>query len=462
MRTITELPNNMDAEQRVISCLLMNVNNQTYREILDTVSPDDFYSMQHSKIFAAIRDLNEKGRQTDAITVDDYLGENGESDFCGGFVYLAQVQKSFISYAGAKGAVDILKKAKASRDLISIATSIDEMSNLNQDPRHIISSVEHQLRNISIDDSGRDLQHIKEAGGDWFDRLEERAELGGQIAGLSTGFDQIDERLNGIGKECLVVVAGRPSMGKTLFTQSLAQNVGVTQGKNVLFFSMEMSKVELYERFISGLSNVPADSLKKACFENDELGRIQRAVNELDRSGITFTEEPAQSLAQIRSKSRKHKNKHGDIGMIIIDYLGLMELERAERHDISIGKVTRGLKQLAKELQTPIFLIAQANRDLDKAKRPTMSNLKDSSSIEADADIVMFVHRQEVVEPETELKGLTEIIIAKDRHNDGNGTVFMEKLNGKFSELTYEQAGSMMALEERRKNPPREKMKKGF
>jgi replicative DNA helicase len=245
-------------------------------------------------------------------------------------------------------------------------------------------------------------------------------------------------------------------MGKTLFTQAISQNIGVDQGKGVMFFSMEMSANELYERFVSGLSNVKADELRRAKFSNESLGRIHNAVTQIDRSNIYFTEEPTQSLGQIRAKARKHKNKHPDLSLIIIDYLGLMELDKADRHDIAVGKVTKGLKQLAKEIKVPVMLICQANRDLDKAKRPSMSNLKDSSSIEADADVIMFVHRQEVIEPETELKGVTEIIIAKDRHNNGNGTVYMEKLNGTFRELSAEAMGMLENREQERLNPPKE------
>lgn len=450
MRTIQEPPHNLEAETRILSCLLMSENNQSCREILDSVSPTDFYSSAHRKIFTAIRELSEQKRPTDSLTVENNLLEKGEIESCGGYAYIATIQSSFISYAGAVGSIDLIKKAKASRDLMLIARRIDDMNNGRQDPRTIISAIEHDISEINVDDSGRDVQHIKQVTGKWLDRLEERANSGGAIEGLSTGFDQLDERINGIGDEALVVIAGRPSMGKTLFTQSICQNVGIDQKKGVLFFSMEMSEQELYERFISGLSNIEAKKLKRALFSDEELGRLHGAITELDSSSISFTEEPCQSLNQIRAKARKHKAQNPDLSVIVIDYLGLMEVPRADRHDLGIGKITGGLKQLAKEIKVPVVLIAQANRDLDKAKRPTMSNLKDSSSIEADADIIMFVHRQEVIEPETELKGLTEIIIAKDRHNDGNGTVFMQKLNGKFQEITVEQAGSMQMLEENR------------
>jgi replicative DNA helicase len=236
-------------------------------------------------------------------------------------------------------------------------------------------------------------------------------------------------------------------MGKTLFCQALTTNVAIDQGKNVMFFSMEMSARSLYERFISALSRVPPHKLKKAIFSNEDYGRITQAVQTLEASGLYFTEEANLSLGQIKSKVRAQKNKLNSVDMIIIDYLGLMQTEKAERHDIAIGNITRGLKELAKEVKAPIVLIAQANR---ANTRPNMRNLKDSSCIEADADVVMFVHRQEVLEPDTELKGLTEIIIAKDRHNDGNGTIYMEKVNGGFVELSQEQAAHIVHNEEMR------------
>lgn len=453
-------PHSMEFEQGVIGGLIKDANCQKSREILDTLDPLDFYSRVHGEIFHTIKRMSENRDVIDLNTLEIKL-ESNKIDF-GGYIYLAEMVNNFISHYVLASYVKQIKEHKTQRDLLMLSQSINDAILNKRTSCEIVSNIEHEIKSISVNSNGKELKHIKEATGDWLDNLDKRAEAGGGILGLSTGFDQIDERLCGIGDESLVIVAGRPSMGKTLFSQAICQNVGIIQDKNTMFFSMEMSSNELYERFVSGMSNVPADTLRRANFNNEDLGRVHNAVTTIDKSKIYFTDEPTQSLGQIRSKARKHKNKFPDTSLIVIDYLGLMELDKADRHDIAVGKITRGLKQLAKEIKVPIMLICQANRDLDKAKRPAMSNLKDSSSIEADADVIMFVHRQEVIEPETELKGVTEIIIAKDRHNGGNGTVYMKKTNGTFEELSSEQVGMLEHKEELRTNPVVERKTRGY
>jgi len=224
-----------------------------------------------------------------------------------------------------------------------------------------------------------------------------------------------------------------------------------------MFFSMEMSENSLFERFVSGIGNIRPDKLKSARLDASELGRIDNAVRLLRTSGLYLTDEPKQSVGQIRSKVRRHKMKHPDLSAIFIDYLGLMKLGKADRHDIAIGNVTRDLKELSKEMKVPIFLCVQSRRPQTPKDRPNMSSLKDSSCIEADADIIMFVHRPEILEPETSLKGVTELIIAKDRHNDGNGTIYLEKVNGSFNTLSADVVGRMQHEEELRNNPKRQR-----
>ena len=206
---------------------------------------------------------------------------------------------------------------------------------------------------------------------------------------------------------------------------------------------MEMSEQQVFERFVSGVGNVKPDVLKSARLTPEDNGRITEAVKLLRSSGLYITDEPKQSVGQIRAKVRRHKIKYPDLSAIFIDYLGLMKLGKADRHDIAIGNITRDLKELAKEVKVPVFLCVQSKRPQNVKDKPNMSSLKDSSCIEADADLIMFVHRQEIVEPETDLKGITELIIAKDRHNDGNGTVHLEKCNGTFKSLSKEAAGML-------------------
>tara|TARA_R110002020_G_scaffold467655_2_gene691415 strand:+ start:5752 stop:7143 length:1392 start_codon:yes stop_codon:yes gene_type:complete len=445
---IQEPKHNKGYELQIIGALLTDCQKQEVREALDLLSGNDFYVSTHRNIFNQIKEMVEAKVSVNCTTVETWMNERNID--CVGWYFLADQQKSFISMNAVEGYVKELKRCSLLRDLQLLTSNVNTMLGDNYDPDEIINFVEGGIKDATANVTGRDLQHIKYACGDWLDLLQRREKVGGGILGVSTGFPQLDESLGGFDEESLIVVAGAPSMGKTLFTQSLSINVGVDQRNDVMFFSMEMSANQLYERFVSGLSTLAPGKLRLARFNNEENGRISTAVNQLGDSGIHFTDEQGLSVAQIRAKVRRHKIKNPNLKMIVIDYLGLMKLGKADRHDIAIGNVTRSLKELAKEIKTPIVLIAQANRT---SARPNMRSLKDSSCIEADADVIMFVHRHEILEPDTELKGITELIIAKDRHNDGNGTIYMQKINGGFKEMSTEEAAIMVHNEEMRLNP---------
>ena len=457
--TINEPVHNLEIEQQVIGLLIKDPTHSNSRETLDSLSVEDFYSTAHRYIFDAIKVMTENKKD---ITLDLINEELKFLDFnCGGIVYLAEMMRHAFGISNMASYVAVVKKCASLRNLALVISNTNDQIRQELETTDIIEQLDNEIKSISINSSGKDLRHIKDVEGDFLDTLEERAKKGGAIAGLSTGFDQLDERINGIGDECLVVVAGSPSMGKTLFCQSIASNVGVDQGKNVMFFSMEMSEQSLFERFVSGLGNINPASLKSARISPEENGRIDMAVRALRTSGLYLTDEPKQSVGQIRAKVRRHKIKHPELSAVFIDYLGLMKLGKADRHDIAIGNITRDLKELAKEMRVPIILCVQSKRPQNIRDRPNMASLKDSSCIEADADLIMFVHRQEILEPETELKGVTELIIAKDRHNDGNGTVYLEKCNGTFRGLSIEAVAKMQHDEELRIKPQTKKAK-GF
>ena len=449
-----EPPKNTEVEQQIIGALIKDATHSNSRETIDSLSDDDFYSMSHRLIFNEIKSMSENKENIDLITLDNNLSK--KTDQYGGFVYLADLNKNTTGNYNLPAYVAIVKKCSQLRKLSKILIDASEMINQGIEPVEITEIIDNELKDAAVSSSGAELRHIQTVEGNWLDRLQERMDKGGAISGLTTGIDALDERINGIGDESLVVVAGAPSMGKTLFCQTLAANVGVDQKKNVMFFSLEMSEIELFERFVSGVGNIPAKDLRSARLGDNGLGRTEMALTALRQSGIYITDQPKQSVGQIRAKVRRHKIKHPELSAIFIDYLGLMKLGKADRHDIAVGNITRDLKELAKEVKVPIILCVQANR-YKAPMRPNMSNLKDSSCIEADADLIMFVHRQEVLEPETLLKGVTELIIAKDRHSDGNGTVYMEKINGKFIPLSETQVAMMQHEEEARLNPQPQK-----
>lgn len=455
--TIKEPSQNICVEQQILGALLKDSTHTNCRETLDSLTDDDFYSRAHRLIFRSIKVMTENKIHADLITVNDQLEKSG--DDCGGFIYLADMNRNTTGTYNLPGYVSILKKCAQLRKLSTILNNASNLIDQNVDAMEIMEQLDSEIKDASISSSGTELAHIREVEGGWLDRLQTRMDKGGAIAGLTTGIEALDERINGIGEESLVIVAGAPSMGKTLFCQTIAANVGVDQNKNVMFFSMEMTEMELYERFVSGVGNIPAHNLRSARLDNQGFGKVEIALTELRNSGIHITDQPKQSVGQIRARVRRHKAKNPDLAAIFIDYLGLMKLGKADRHDIAIGNITRDLKELAKEVKVPIILCAQANR-YKAPMRPNMSNLKDSSCIEADADLILLVHRQEVLEPETLLKGVTELIVAKDRHNDGNGTVYLEKINGKFIPLSEAQVGMMKHEEELRLAPPKPEYKK--
>ena len=450
---------NFEFEQQIIGLLIKDPTHTNSRETLDSLSENDFFKFAHRNIFKTIKSMSEHKKAVDLSTVTSAL-DTLDINY-GGYIYLAELMKSAVSISNMSAYVSGVKKCSRLRDLSSTINNTSELISQGMDAVEIIEQLGNELKDISINVSGKDLRHIRDVEGAWLDELEARAARGGSIAGLSTGLDELDERINGIGDECLVVIAGSPSMGKTLFCQTLATSISIDQQKNAMFFSMEMSEESLFERFVSGVGNVPPNLLKSARLGTEELGRIQGAVESIRSSGLYLTDEAKQSVGQIRSKVRRHKIKHPDLSAIFIDYLGLMKLGKADRHDIAIGNITRDLKELAKEMKVPVFLVVQSRRPLNVKDRPNMSSLKDSSCIEADADLIMFVHRQEIIEPDTLLKGVTELIIAKDRHNDGNGTVYLEKCNGSFKALGQEAVARMQQEEELRINPPKN-YSKGF
>tara|TARA_R110000764_G_scaffold10764_11_gene32867 strand:- start:1497 stop:2882 length:1386 start_codon:yes stop_codon:yes gene_type:complete len=449
---------NSDVEQQVLGLLIKDPTHSNSRETLDSLDANDFYERNNRDIFKTIKIMAE-GKMEISLSLLEAEMETIGYDY-GGFLYLAHLMRSAVGISNMGAYATVVKKCARSRDLISALNNANVMIQQKTEVPDVIESLDNELKNISISSSGKELRHIREIEGSFLDELEARAERGGSIAGLSTGIDEIDHRINGIGDECLVVVAGSPSMGKTLFCQTLATSIAVDQRKNAMFFSMEMSEQSVFERFVSGIGNINPANLKSARLDKTELGKIDNAVRELRNSGLYITDEPKQSVGQIRSKVRRHKIKNPDLSAIFIDYLGLMKLGKADRHDIAIGNITRDLKELAKEMKVPVFLCVQSKRPQNVKDRPNMSSLKDSSCIEADADIVMFVHRQEIIEPETSLKGVTELIIAKDRHNDGNGTVYLEKCNGSFKALSIEAVARLQHDEELRNKP--EPKQRGF
>lgn len=460
MTILRELPNNLNAEKSILGALLTDCNNDTCRQALDMMDSSAFFLQSNRVIFDTIKSMAENKDVVDTISVTEKLKSEGHEAISGGYFYISELPRAVTSLALTLVHVDIVNKIAIKREIIRTAQQAIEHSE-NLEPNELIEMIESNLKSITSKDTGKEASHISDFGESWLTKLDERVQSGGAISGLETGIAELDERLSGFDLEGLIVLAGRPSMGKTLLAQTIMDHVGGAAQKNCIFFSMEMSDKQVYERFISKASGVCPKKIRSGKGLNDEdWGRLTTGMSAVNDSKIYVDTDAKLSVSQIRARVRRHKAKNGYISLIVIDYLGLMAMPKAASLTISIGEVTSALKSLAKEMGTPILLLVQGSRAMDKGGRPVMSDLKDSSSIEADADVVLFVHRQEVLDPDTELKGVTELIISKDRHNDGNGTIYLSKCSGGFYALSVQEVAEMTQREEAKNQPAQRGYKK--
>ena len=450
---VKELPNNLNAEKSILGALLTDCNHTVCRQALDMMDPSAFYLQSNRVIFTTIKAMAENKLTVDSISVTEKIKADGNEGISGGYFYISELPRAVTSIALTLVHVALVNKIATTRDIINTAQQAIEHSE-NLEPAELIEMIESRLKSITSKDTGKEINHISDFGENWLNKLDERVQSGGVISGLETGISELDERLSGFDLEGLIVLAGRPSMGKTLLAQTIMDYVGGQAQKNCMFFSMEMSDKQVYERFISKASGVCPKKIRSGKgLNNEDWGRLTQGMGSVNSSKIFVDTDAKLSVGQIRARVRRHAAKNGYIGLIVVDYLGLMAMPKAASLTISIGEVTSALKSLAKEMGTPILLLVQGSRTMDKGGRPVMSDLKDSSSIEADADVVLFVHRQEVLDPDTELKGVTELIIAKDRHNDGNGTIYLSKVSGGFGELSIQEVAEMTQREESKNQP---------
>jgi len=450
---LKELPSNLNAEKAILGALLTDCNNDMCRQALDMMDSSAFFLQSNRVIFDTIKNMAENKLTVDPITVTEKLKTDGNESISGGYFYISELPRSVTSLALTLVHVNLVNKTATTREIIATAQKAIEHSE-NLEPSELIEMIESHLKTITSKDTGKEASHISDFGDGWADDLDEKTRRESSISGLETGIAELDERLSGFDLEGLIVLAGRPSMGKTLFAQTILDNVGGLAQKDCMFFSMEMSEKQVYERFVSKASGVCPKKIRSGKgLNNEDWGRLTTGVSAVNNSKIYVDTDARLSVGQIRARVRRQVSKKGYLSLIVIDYLGLMSKPKADRNDIAIGEITSSLKSLAKEIKTPILLLVQGSRSMDKGGRPVMSDLKDSSSIEADADVVLFVHRQEVLDPDTELKGVTELIIAKDRHNDGNGTIYLSKMNGGFGELSIQEVAEMTQREEAKKMP---------
>ncbi len=424
-------PQSIEAEQSVLGGLLLD--NGAWDRAADVVTEADFYRFEHKIIFGAIGALIGASKPADVITVYEHLQMAGKAEDSGGLAYLNALAQSVPSAANMRRYSEIVRERAILRKLISAS---DEISTNAFNPQgrsvtQILDEAEGKIFKIGEEGNRnkQGFQSMDVLAVQLIDRVTELAENGAEdVTGVRTGFYDMDKNTAGLQPGDLIILAARPSMGKTAFALNIAENVSVNEGLPVVVFSMEMGASQLALRMVGSQGRIDQQHLRTGRLDNDEWGRLTEAVERLSKSSVFIDETPALTGPELRARARRQARQCGQLGLIVIDYLQLMSGSGSDNENraTEIGEISRGLKALAKELNCPVIALSQLNRSVETRpdKRPMMSDLRESGAIEQDADIIMFIYRDEYYNKETKEPGVAEIIIAKQR----NGPVGTTKL----------------------------------
>ncbi len=428
-------PQNLDAEQGLLGSILLL--NQAIDDVADVVSSQQFYSDRHQRIYSGITRLYDSGvRGIDILTLAEELDRRGDLEEAGGASYLMEILEAVPNASHAKYYAEIVRDKFIQRSLTQACSEIlSECYDGSRSTSEVLQSAEQRIFRILEQQEEATKIAIGDILIDTFDRINERLQQEGSISGLSTGFADLDRQLNGFHSSELIILAARPSMGKTALACNIAEAVAREQNAGVIIFSLEQSKLELAERFLCIRSKVNGHRLRAGELDDDEHDHLMQASSELSEIPLYIDDRPGRSMAQIAAICRRLKRRQS-LGLILIDYLQLIEPE--EKHaprEQQISLITRRLKFLAKEMNIPVVALAQLNRgvELREDKRPRLADLRESGAIEQDADLVMFLHRPEAYNPEED-PGEAHLIIAKNR----NGPTGIVKLTWIRESMRFE------------------------
>lgn len=415
-------PYSIEAEQSVLGGLM--IDNSTWDQVADMISEVDFYRKEHRLIFRAIAAQAEESQPSDAVTLSEWLESHNELNNAGGLSYLGTLAKNTPTAANIKAYANIVRERSIMRQLISVGTGIAN-SAYNPEGRSsadLLEDAEQKVFQIAEQGAkGRQgYQNIRQLLTKAVDRIDQLFQMDSHITGVATGFDDFDEMTAGLQPSDLVIVAGRPSMGKTTFAMNIAENAAIKQSRPVAVFSMEMPGEQLAMRMMSSLGRIDQHKLRTGKLADEDWPRVTSAVGILSEAPLFIDDTPALSPTELRARARRLKREHGDLALIVIDYLQLMQVSGGSKENraTEISEISRGLKALAKELNVPVIALSQLNRSLEQRpnKRPVMSDLRESGAIEQDADVIVFIYRDEVYNEDTSDKGMAEIIIGKQRN----------------------------------------------
>ncbi|KFN44413.1 replicative DNA helicase [Arenimonas oryziterrae] len=440
-------PQSVEAEQAVIGGLMLAP--ESLDRVGDFLIEQDFYRRDHRLIYRAIRELSEKSKPFDAVTLGEWFEAHSLSEQIGGTGYLIELASSTPSAANIRAYAEIVREKSVLRQLIDVGTEIvnDGFQPEGRESQEVLSAAEMKV--FKIAEQGRrgraDFVPLREAMKDAFQILQERYENQGSVTGLPTGFHDLDEMTAGLQPSDLIILAARPAMGKTTLALNIAEFAALKTKKAVAIYSMEMSASQLAFRLISSIGRINATRLRTGQLEDEDWSRVNMAIKMLSDVKVFIDDTPALSPDVLRSKARRIKREH-DLGLIVIDYLQLMQVPgSAENRTNEISEISRSLKALAMELKVPVVALSQLNRGLESRtdKRPVMSDLRESGAIEQDADIIMFIYRDEYYHKDSNDKGLAEVIIAKQR-NGPTGTAKLKFFGEytRFDNLARDSVGS--------------------
>ena len=418
-------PKNVEAEQAVLGAMLLS--HDAVIVAMEKLQSQDFYRDVHRIIFEAMEHLHRENKEIDVITLPDELKRMKKLDDVGGLEYVLNLPNLVGSAANIEYYANIVAEKALARNLISTCTELTtEAYDGQKETEALLDDAERRILQLSDTKNRGDFASVGAVVEVTLDKITKLYENKAGLTGLPTGFRDLDRMTSGLQPSDLILVAARPSMGKTAFTLNIAQNVGVRQHKTVAFFSLEMSQEQLVQRLLCQIAHIDSQKLRTGQLNSDEeWTRLTNACDKLYESPIYIDDTPGISVAEMRSKARRLKSEHG-LDLIIVDYLQLMQGRNAESRQQEISEISRSLKALARELKVPLIALSQLSRSVESRqdKRPMLSDLRESGALEQDADIVSFLYREDYYDKETENQHITEVILAKHR----NGPVGSVKL----------------------------------
>ncbi|WP_409021854.1 replicative DNA helicase [Dellaglioa sp. P0083] len=448
-------PQNIEAEQAVLGAVFLK--SDALVEAMEYLEPEDFYQRRHQLIFAAMVDLNDKDEAIDIVTIQDNLTSKNQMDDIGGVSYIVELAGSVPTAANVQYYAKIVEEKSMIRRLIATATSI-ATKGLSQDDdvATLLDNAEREIMSVSEKRNSSGFQAIADVLKSTFTNIEKLAKEGDTITGLSTGYPELDKMTAGLHPDELIILAARPAVGKTAFALNIAQNVATKTDETVAIFSLEMSAESLVSRMLCAEGSINANHLRTGQLDESEWSNLIVAMNSLSKANIFIDDTAGSKMAEIRAKCRRLAKEKDGLGLIVVDYLQLIEGSGRESRQQEVSEISRQMKKLAKELSVPVIALSQLSRGVEQRqdKRPVLSDIRESGSIEQDADIVAFLYRDDYYERDTDEDedgnlpdprdeddqnvGEVEVIIEKNRGGE-RGTVkllFVKSYN-KFSSLAY-------------------------